>query len=159
MNHCVFKISEELGRFESQLFSQFKTNPMSYIKNIGLSAMMFGAIVFTSCSNSQTPEATKTESAKQTTQQVNKVDFENALIVDVRTPQEFAAGHFEGAINIPLNTVEANLDQFKGQEQIVVYCRSGARSGNAKKILDNAGFENVINATNVTNLNKLKENQ
>lgn len=131
---------------------------MNYIKNIGLSAMMFGAIVFTSCSNSQTSENTKSETSSQNNKE-DKIDFDNAFIVDVRTPQEFAAGHFEGAINIPLNTIEANLEEFKGHDQVVVYCRSGARSGNAKSILENNGFDNIINAINEDHLNKIKANQ
>ncbi|PKR81048.1 hypothetical protein CW751_07065 [Brumimicrobium salinarum] len=111
-----------------------------------------------SCSNSQTSEASN--SGQETAQQKDKqIDFENAYIVDVRTPQEFASGHYEGAINIPLNTVEAHLDEFEGKEQIVVYCRSGARSGNAKMILENAGYSNVINGINQSNLEKLEDKQ
>jgi rhodanese-related sulfurtransferase len=136
---------------------------MSYLKNIGLSAVMLGAIVFTSCSNSQTSEATKSEKKTEKTaenkQKEGKVDFENAFIVDVRTPQEFASGHFEGAINIPVNEVEGHLEDFKGHQQIVVYCQSGARSGKAKSILEAQGYSNVINGINHSNLNKLKKEQ
>ena len=70
---------------------------------------------------------------------------ENALFVDVRTPEEFAGGSAPHAINIPLGTIESRLDQFKDQEQVVVFCRSGGRSGQAKTILEKHGIQNVIN--------------
>jgi len=119
--------------------------------------MMFGAVVFTSCSNSQTTETSQTQSAIQEKQQEQSIDFENAFIVDVRSPQEFASGHFEGAINIPVNAVESQLKEFEGHKQIVVYCKSGARSGRAKNILESQGHSNIINAVNQDNLNKLKQ--
>ncbi len=70
---------------------------------------------------------------------------ENALFVDVRTTKEFAGGSAPNAINIPLATVASNLDKFKGQEQVVVFCLSGGRSGKAKAILERNGIQNVIN--------------
>jgi len=70
-----------------------------------------------------------------------------ALVVDVRTPSEFAGGHYAGAINIPLSDLEAQLGQLgtdKGRP-IVLYCHSGARSASAKRQLGQAGFTNVLN--------------
>ena len=69
----------------------------------------------------------------------------DAIFVDVRSPDEFAGGSVPGAINIPLDAIESNLSQFENQEQIVVFCRSGNRSGQAKSILEKKGFENVVN--------------
>jgi phage shock protein E len=69
-----------------------------------------------------------------------------ALVVDVRTPAEFAAGAYPGAINIPLDQVERRLAEFGDHKSsIVVYCRSGNRSGQAKAILGNRGFADVTN--------------
>jgi phage shock protein E len=70
---------------------------------------------------------------------------EGAFLVDVRTEDEFAEGHVNGSTNIPLDQVSSQFDQFKGKEQIVVFCRSGNRSGQAKMILEQNGFKNVIN--------------
>jgi rhodanese-related sulfurtransferase len=70
---------------------------------------------------------------------------EGAFLVDVRTEDEFAEGHLNGSTNIPLDQVSSQLDQFTGKEQIVVFCRSGNRSGQAKMILEQNGFKNVIN--------------
>jgi phage shock protein E len=69
----------------------------------------------------------------------------DAFLVDVRTPQEFAEGNVEGSVNIPLDTVQAQLTKFKNKNNIVVFCRSGNRSGQAKTILEQNGFANVVN--------------
>ncbi len=67
-------------------------------------------------------------------------------VVDVRETGEFASGHYEGAINIPLGIVPLKLDQFKLMEgPIVVYCRSGNRSGMAMNLLKQAGLSEVYN--------------
>jgi phage shock protein E len=72
---------------------------------------------------------------------------EGALVVDVRSPEEFQSGHLEGAVNIPHTSIAQNIAQFgadKGRN-IVVYCRSGRRSGLALTELVALGFTNVIN--------------
>jgi phage shock protein E len=68
-----------------------------------------------------------------------------AFLVDVRTPDEFKSGSAKGAVNIPLDTVMQNLKQFEGKNHIVVFCRSGNRSGQAKSILESNGFKNITN--------------
>ena len=122
------------------------------MRNLGLGLFFIVTFVISSCSNSQTTGVSQSEAEVKG----YKIDFENAFIVDVRTPAEFAAGHFEGAVNIPLNTIENALNLFENQEQIIVYCRSGARSGNAKKILEKAGHTGVINGINQSNLESLR---
>lgn len=72
-------------------------------------------------------------------------DKEYLFLVDVRTPEEFNSGSVDGAVNIPLSVLEKEFSQFKNHENIVVFCRSGARSGNAQIILQQHGFENVVN--------------
>ncbi len=75
----------------------------------------------------------------------NQTIQNHVFLVDVRTPDEFAEGSVEGAVNIPLSVLEQEFSQFKNKENIIVFCRSGARSGNAKLILEQNGFERVIN--------------
>lgn len=62
------------------------------------------------------------------------------VLLDVRTAQEFAAGHADGAINIPVQELPFRLHELAGSQKIVVYCRSGARSALATKVLKTAGF-------------------
>jgi len=70
-----------------------------------------------------------------------------ALIADVRTPEEYAAVHFKGSVNIPLAEIESRINEFgEIDSEIVLYCRTGNRSRKAKAILKNHGFKNVINA-------------
>lgn len=69
---------------------------------------------------------------------------EQSLVVDVRTPEEYAQGHVPGAVNIPLATVKDQLSLFGSEDSsIVVYCRSGYRAGKALEILSNAGYKNL----------------
>ena len=79
---------------------------------------------------------------------------QGAFLVDVREPGEFADGTAKGAVNIPLGSVAAELNKFKGKENIVVFCRSGNRSGQAKAILEQNGFKNVINGGTWEEVNK-----
>jgi phage shock protein E len=76
-----------------------------------------------------------------------------ALVVDVRTPAEFAAGAYPGATNIPRDQVEKRLTDFGDRKRaIVVYCRSGNRSGQAKVILEKNGFSDVTNGGGLKDL-------
>ncbi len=69
------------------------------------------------------------------------------FLVDVRTEAEVAEVSVPGAENIPLDQVPANLERFRAAEgAVVVFCRSGARSENAKNWLVQQGIENVHNA-------------
>ncbi|WP_231919242.1 rhodanese-like domain-containing protein [Shewanella sp. UCD-FRSSP16_17] len=70
-----------------------------------------------------------------------------AMIIDVRTEQEFAAGHLDGAINIPFELVLKQLTKQKLDKDtaIVLYCRSGRRSGIANNDLVEAGFTQTYN--------------
>lgn len=69
----------------------------------------------------------------------------DAFLVDVRTPKEYAAGSVTGAVNIPMDDVPGKLGRFKDKKQIVIFCRSGNRSGYVKHILEKNGFTNVVN--------------
>lgn len=69
-----------------------------------------------------------------------------ATIIDVRSPQEFAAEHYPNAINIPLDQIAQKVDELKGlPKPIVAYCRSGNRSGMAISILKQYGISDAIN--------------
>ncbi len=68
------------------------------------------------------------------------------LILDVRTPAEFALGHIEGAVNLPLDRLTSGIHTLKNidtNSRILVYCRSGRRSAQASKLLKEKGFRYV----------------
>jgi rhodanese-related sulfurtransferase len=66
------------------------------------------------------------------------------MLVDVRTPQEFAAGHVPGAVNIPYDQVASHLAEIPRDEDVVVYCHSGRRAGLAGETLEKAGYKRVL---------------
>ncbi|MDR0802548.1 rhodanese-like domain-containing protein [Fluviicola sp.] len=78
-----------------------------------------------------------------------------AFLVDVRTPSEFASGSVKGATNIPLDKIPGQLAKFKNRKSIVVFCLSGGRSSQAKRILEQNGFQNVINGGTWENVKKV----
>ncbi len=67
----------------------------------------------------------------------------NLLVVDVRTPQEYAQGHLKGATNIPLSDLPVQIGGLDRNRPILVYCQTGVRSAQASAILVNAGFTQV----------------
>ena len=72
----------------------------------------------------------------------------DALVVDVRTPAEYASGHVAGARNVDV-TADGFAQAFADvprEQAVYVYCRSGRRSGRAKSILEEMGFQTVVNA-------------
>lgn len=60
------------------------------------------------------------------------------LLIDVRTPEEFAGGHIEGAVNIPVEALASRLSKIPDGQPVIVYCRSGSRSATASRILADA---------------------
>ena len=70
-----------------------------------------------------------------------------AIIVDVRSSQEFAEGHIEGAINIPEYEIKNNVENILNDKdkEIIVYCSSGVRSLKARKKLAKLGYNNEYN--------------
>jgi phage shock protein E len=80
-----------------------------------------------------------------------------ALVIDVRTPGEFSGGAVKGALNIPYDEIARKISNVESDKSrpIIVYCRSGARSGAAKKSLDRAGYTQVVNGGGFSKVRKL----
>ena len=68
-----------------------------------------------------------------------------AIIIDVRSRQEFENGHVKGSQNIPLDQLRANISKLDRKKAIITCCASGMRSESAKSILKSSGFEKVHN--------------
>ena len=69
-----------------------------------------------------------------------------AIIVDVRSPDEFRDGAYPGAKNIPLGELGSRLGEIPKDKPVVLYCASGARSSSAARAMKQAGYVDVINA-------------
>ncbi|HMK24460.1 MAG TPA: rhodanese-like domain-containing protein [Chitinophagaceae bacterium] len=69
-----------------------------------------------------------------------------AIVIDVRTPQEFDQGKVPGSINIPVDRIAVNAERIKNMTRPVVFCcASGARSSNAATIMKQKGMKEVYN--------------
>lgn len=70
---------------------------------------------------------------------------DGAILLDVRSPGEFSEGHLPGAINVPVQELEATLGTISADRSrpIIVYCRSGVRSARARALLLEAGYTQV----------------
>jgi len=81
---------------------------------------------------------------------ISAADFQKRfyVLVDVRTPEEFASGHLLGAINIPLSELQGNLSAWTSRlpkdVPVILQCKSGVRSEQAGQILMKAGYQNVL---------------
>ncbi len=89
---------------------------------------------------------------------LDKTDYaalvkQGAVILDVRSKNEFAGGHIKNSINIPLDQLEKNLSKFSKDKTIITCCASGMRSTSAKSILQNNGYKNVHNGGGWSSLN------
>jgi phage shock protein E len=69
-----------------------------------------------------------------------------ALIVDVRTVDEFMDGAYPNAVNIPVQELAARLDEIPKTAAVVLYCASGGRSAMAARFLKQNGYGDVVNA-------------
>ena len=75
------------------------------------------------------------------------------LVVDVRSPLEYGAEHIPGAQNIPLEEITTRLTEFRSiHKPVVLYCRSGNRSGMAVNILKQNGITDVYNGGSLENM-------
>lgn len=79
------------------------------------------------------------------------------IVIDVREPFEYQAGHVEGALNIPpadLISGAAALNGVDKDTEIIVYCRTGSRSNASIQILKQMGFTNLVNGINQGHVEK-----
>lgn len=140
---------------------------MKLKKSLGI-IMLVGLLALTGCSQTaeQKPEATteqpateqpvtaaeiKTMTGEELAAKNSTKEKDTYLLIDVRKPDEYAAGHIAHAVSLPLENVEEALpflERFK-ETPIVLYCNTGNRSGQAAEILVNNGFSDVTNAQGV----------
>lgn len=87
-------------------------------------------------------------------QDLTEIINDGAYLVDVRSPREFSQNHVKGSVNIPLDSIPSQLAKFKNKKHIIVFCRSGNRSSQAKSYLEQHGFTNVVNGGTVEIVNQ-----
>jgi phage shock protein E len=113
-----------------------------------LAAAFTSILLLSACSSSErsgSPTSVAVQDPKEAVRQA-------ALVLDVRTSEEFAEGHLDRAKNIPVDEIEAHLDAIGSDvggdktKPIAVYCAAGGRAARAKQMLDKAGYTHVTNA-------------
>jgi rhodanese-related sulfurtransferase len=99
-------------------------------------------VVLSACGNGMEGyQDVSTEEAKEL------IDNQEVVVLDVRTTEEFQAGHIPNATLLPLQELEQRLSELIKDESYLVVCRSGNRSAQASEILTNNGFKNIYNMT------------
>lgn len=108
------------------------------------------AVTFAGCSNEPSTtvpgqivkEISVAEAYAMIQENIGKVDF---VILDVRTPSEFAAGHLAGAVLIDFNagSFRTEVDKLDKNKRYLVYCRTSNRSGQAVAVMKELGFKEV----------------
>ena len=77
---------------------------------------------------------------------IERVANNDWLLIDVRSPKEFADGHIPGAVNMPHENINDYLSELEGHKDkpIIIYCRSGRRAKLAMKVLEDLDFSEVM---------------
>ena len=119
-------------------------------------SFFFLALLLAACTNSASTSQTA-QSDAPVVHRVAATEFkvqleklgDSANLVDVRTPEEFAQGAIEGAININFrdSNFEKEIGKLDREKPIMVYCQAGSRSGKATKKLEQLGFETIYDLT------------
>jgi len=109
---------------------------MKRLAAVSIAVALAGSLAGCSGSSSKSADAAAEISEEKVTE---------SIIIDVRTPEEFAAGHLDGAINYDFEggALEAALADLDPNSTYVLYCRTGRRSALAAKIMKNDGFVQV----------------
>jgi rhodanese-related sulfurtransferase len=107
--------------------------------------IFLSALMFTGCAASQKQENTYRQISMEEAVQMME-DESGYVILDVRRPDEYAAGHIPGAINVANETIgTAEIPELPDKDQLIlVYCRSGRRSKEASEKLVKLGYTNIV---------------
>ncbi len=106
-------------------------------------SLLFGSAACQQPKDSQEPVVSSVK-----TQEFKKlVDAKEGILLDVRTPQEYAEGHIAGSINIDFHgeNFKSELEKLDKTKTYEVYCRSGKRSASSAQVMEEMGFKKVIN--------------
>lgn len=128
-----------------------------YHRAIGFNTIDLPLLPVTEKSIDDTSEEQVTENKEeddvQTSVEVNPLAGNEKIVIDVRTPGEYAGGFYPGAVNIPLDEIEARVSDLGARDrEIILYCASGGRSSYAVSILQSYGFTNLKNGGGIMSM-------
>jgi len=111
---------------------------------------LLGTLMFVFAANNQSASTSTKKPSMATIQSDVKA---GAQLIDVRTPEEYNAGYIQGAINLPLASIQSGqLPTAAKDKKVYLYCHSGNRAGQAKIVLEQAGYTNVTNLGGINNV-------
>lgn len=111
-----------------------------------VSFMFVMSIMALGCEGQTVEQNKKKEEPKTSIDSKQINEKMNSIIIDVRTVNEWQNdGHADCSVNIPLDQIGSKIEELKAYNKIVLVCRSGARAGSAKNMLEGAGFKQVEN--------------
>ena len=114
---------------------------MKFLRFVVVWSCAAGAVCGCACGNSESiPDGA-------TAEQAAKPDLTKAILLDVRSPEEYASGYLQGALNIPHDRIGTEIASVVPDKaaQVILYCRSGRRANTALETLRAMGYENVSN--------------
>lgn len=116
---------------------------MKSLKTTGL--FVFSLAILAACQTKETSSIVNLTPQEFSAQLKAKGD--SALLVDVRTPDEFNSGHIQGALSVDFNgpAFSDEVAKLPKDKQVYIYCRSGGRSKASAPVFLNAGFKQVAN--------------
>lgn len=117
-----------------------------------LLSILFILLLFTGCTQPAAETLEEIAFGDISGEEMVSLIGSDVLIIDVRTAEEYAQGHIEGAINIPVDQFQTDFDSLalSKDKPLALYCRSGNRSSFAYQILIKAGFDKVYHAPGVS---------
>jgi rhodanese-related sulfurtransferase len=129
---------------EESLVSDLAQAPYFKMKKIGKFDFFIGSLVGTLKVVEYNQVHYEAVSAQQAQQVIASF---NPIILDVRTPREFARGHLENSVLMPVQQLQSRMDELAGfsDEPILIYCATGNRSTVASKLLIDKGFTRIFN--------------
>jgi phage shock protein E len=130
---------------------------MKFIIIVLVMLLVSGALIYSSgrsegvAQTTNAPTAVDEQLSSEKLAEIIASEDPNTYLVDVRTEAEYDAGAIPTAINIPFDVIADNLPTEDRSARIIVYCRSGSRSGIAQDTLEGLGFTDVTNFGGVSN--------
>lgn len=144
--YCTHEIvSNPMTKRKSSKSAQQAQNKSMQYKIAAVVIFLVGGVILIMTATAENTATATIQSQKldPTDYASNFADDTDHVLIDVRTPEEFGAGHIAGAINIPVQQLEQRLSEVPSDKEIVVYCRSGNRSATASQILTREGYDIV----------------
>lgn len=127
--------------------------------------IVLGLLLVAACSKSEpakeasaTDPATASARASKDPAKAKEMIASGAVVIDVRTPDEYSADHLAQATNIPIQDFSSRLaevEKLTGGDKakpVVLHCAAGGRAGKAKQQLEAAGYTNVVNGGGLDDL-------